>query len=116
MSVDPYALPFSIDKAWVYVSCQGQLDTLRAVMSGPAADTVLQHGWIRYHRHFLLVERQVDTLFKLLKWARARVPTVAHIQTSEMFYSLYPSRRLGSPAAGREGGGARGVRLGACVH
>jgi len=85
LSVDPNALPFSIDKAWVYVYWQGQLDTLRAVMSGPAGELVLRNRWFRYHCRFLLVERQADSLLNFLKWAHTVAPASQVRQAALIF-------------------------------
>lgn len=73
----------SIDKAWVYVWWQGQLDTLRAVMSGEPGQTALRNGWILHHTRFLLIERQPDSLLQLLK--------VAHVPVIQSTLTFHPS-------------------------
>ncbi len=106
VSVHPDALPFAIDKSWAYASWQGQMDTLRAVMSGPAGKLVLRNGWIRYHARFFLAERQGDSLLKLLKWADEKAPRVRVISTALTFtpkalFAAWAHEMRGDPAAAR---------------
>jgi TolB-like protein/Tfp pilus assembly protein PilF len=75
LSVEPEAISHAIERAWVYVSWKGQLDTLRAVLSGPPGEFVLRNRWFQYHCRFLLFDRQADSLLRFLTWAHQVRPS-----------------------------------------
>jgi eukaryotic-like serine/threonine-protein kinase len=106
LDVDPNALPFAIDKAWVYVSWRGQLDTLRAVVNGAAGALVLRNRWFRYHSRFLLFDRQADSLLTFLKWAHTVAPASRARSTALTFvpdalYAAWAHQLRGDHVAAR---------------
>jgi serine/threonine-protein kinase len=97
-----------LQKGWTFTEWQGQLDTLRAAMSGASGQRFLSYGWIHNHCHFLLVTRQADSLLKLLKWARDEAPHVGVVGSALEFtpYGLlsgWAHQVRGDSAAARAG-------------
>lgn len=101
LSLAPDMIWTSIDKAWVYVWWQGQLDTLRMVMSGEPGQTARRNGWIGHHTRFLLIERQPDSLLKLLK--EAHLPVIQSTLTfhPSSLYAAWAHQLRGDRAAAR---------------
>jgi len=101
LSLAPDMIWTSIDKAWVYVWWQGQLDTLRMVMSGEPGQTARRNGWILHHTRFLLIERQPDSLLKLLKMAHLPVIQSTLTFHPSSLYAAWAHQLRGDRAAAR---------------
>jgi TolB-like protein len=85
-SIDPDQLYPEVRKGWAYASWQRQLDSLRTAMGGPPGQMLIRNGWIYDICRFLLIERQADSLLRLLKWAHEEAPHVPVIQGALFFH------------------------------
>ncbi len=100
-------------RAWTYVTWQGQLDTLRAVLSRLPRDADLGSGGVvASHRAWLLLwERDADSLLQMLQRERADVFVGQEFFLPGTLYAAWAHQLRGDPEAARAAFDAALVRL-----
>jgi TolB-like protein/Flp pilus assembly protein TadD len=93
----------AISKGWVYVCWQGQLDTLRGILSRVPrdADLVALGGATAQQVQLLLWERRADTLLQILRLARSDVFEGQHFLLPSALYAAWAHQLRGDRPAAR---------------
>jgi len=63
----------TLQKAWIYSIWKGDMEPIRAWMLGEGGQIARKNGWIYPQINFWLIERQPDSLLRVLKEARQSV-------------------------------------------
>lgn len=103
MSLAPDLYGAAISKGWVYVSWQGQLDTLRAVLSRVPRDAELGDYGTRTAQQVQLLywERQADSLLRVLMTARVAVFEAQPFFLPASLYAAWAQQLRGDHTAAR---------------
>jgi TolB-like protein/Flp pilus assembly protein TadD len=93
----------AIWKGWVYACWQGQLDTLRRILSRVPrdADLVALGGVAAQQVQLLLWERQADTLLQILRLARSDLFVGQHFVLPSALYAAWAHQLRGNRPAAR---------------
>ncbi len=113
LSLAPDLHEAAISRGWTYVLWQGQLDTLRAVLSRVPRDAVLGYaGTVAAQRAgFLLLERNADSLLQMLQIARVDVFEGQNFFLPSALYAAWAHQLRGDLAAAQAAFDLARVRL-----
>jgi serine/threonine-protein kinase len=113
LGIAPDLHEVAIDRAWAYVFWQGQLDTLRAVLSRVPRDAQLAvYGNVDSQRAaLLLLERNAENLLRMLQIARDDIFAGQSFFLPTALYAAWAHELRGDQAAARAAFDAARVRL-----
>ncbi len=112
LSLAPDLHAAAVDRGWTYYIWQGQLDTLRAVLSRLPRDAELGGGSLASNRaDLLLLERNADSLLQMHQIARAHVFEGQQFFLPSALYAAWAHQLRGDHAAARAAFDSARVRL-----